>query len=140
MSLEDGTTDVAATDLAAPTVAAPRVAIVDADRRIRQSLADVLRLGGVDVVGTAGDVREALDLNQRLNPSVVIVDPRLPDIEAGAALLSSLHLADPDLRVIVMGWGANAEYPIATDGVCAFVAKGSAPEEFIAATVAACGH
>lgn len=131
MSLEeDGVTDPAA----------PRVAIVDADRRIRQSLADLLRLGGVDVVGTAGDVREALDLSQRLNPSVLIVDPRLPDIEAGAALLSSLRLARPDLRVILMGWAASAEYPISTDGVCAFVAKGSAPEEFIAATVAACGH
>lgn len=124
----------------AAVVASPRVAIVDADRRIRQSLADLLRIGGLDVIGTAGDVREALDLSQRLSPSVVIVDPRLPDIEAGAALLSSLHLARPDLRVIVMGWGANAEYPIAADGVCAFVAKGSAPEEFIAATVAACGH
>jgi DNA-binding NarL/FixJ family response regulator len=124
----------------ANVAAPPRVVIVDADRRIRQSLADLLRIGGMDVVGTAGDVREALDLSQRLNPSVLIVDPRLPDIEAGAALLSSLHLARPDVRVIVMGWGANAEYPIATDGVCAFVAKGSGPEEFVAATVAACGR
>lgn len=120
--------------------APPRVAIVDADRRIRQSLADVLRLGGVDVVGTAGDVREALDLNQRLSPSIMIVDPRLPDIEAGAALLSSLHLARPELRLILMGWGADPESVIPTDAICAFVAKGAAPEEFIAATVAACGH
>lgn len=120
--------------------APPRVAIVDADRRIRQSLADVLRLGGVDVVGTAGDVREALDLNQRLSPSIIIVDPRLPDIEAGAALLSSLHLARPELRLILMGWGADPESVIPTDAICAFVAKGAAPEEFIAATVAACGH
>ena len=120
--------------------APPRVAIVDADRRIRQSLADVLRLGGVDVVGTAGDVREALDLNQRLSPSIIIVDPRLPDIEAGAALLSSLHLARPELRLILMGWGADPESVIPTEAICAFVAKGAAPEEFIAATVAACGH
>ena len=120
--------------------APPRVAIVDADRRIRQSLADVLRLGGVDVVGTAGDVREALDLNQRLSPSIIIVDPRLPDIEAGSALLSSLHLARPELRLILMGWGADPESVIPTDAICAFVAKGAAPEEFIAATVAACGH
>ena len=108
--------------------APPRVAIVDADRRIRQSLADVLRLGGVDVVGTAGDVREALDLNQRLSPSIIIVDPRLPDIEAGAALLSSLHLARPELRLILMGWGADPESVIPTDAICAVVAKGAAPE------------
>lgn len=124
----------------AVSAAPPRVAIVDADRRIRQSLADVLRLGGVDVVGTAGDVREALDLNQRLSPSIIIVDPRLPDIEAGAALLSSLHLARPDVRLILMGWGADPESVIPTDSICAFVAKGAAPEDFIAATVAACGH
>ena len=124
----------------ATVAAAPRVAIVDADRRIRQSLSDLLRLGGMDVVGTAGDVREALDLTQRLDPSVVIVDPRLPDIEAGTALLSSLQLARPALRVILMGWGTNAEYPMPGDGICAFVPKGAAPEEFIAATVAACGR
>jgi DNA-binding NarL/FixJ family response regulator len=123
--------------LAAP--AHPRVAIIDADRRIRQSLADLLRLGGVDVVGTAGDVREALDLNDRVHPSVMIVDPRLPDIEAGAALLSSLHLAQPDLRVVLMGWNANPEYTLPSAGICAFIAKGATPEEFIAATVAACG-
>jgi DNA-binding NarL/FixJ family response regulator len=127
-------------DGAAVAAHVPRVAIVDADRRIRQSLADLLRLGGVDVIGTAGDVREALDLNRRLHPSILIVDPRLPDVEAGAALISSLHLARPDLRVILMGWGADPESIIPTDAVCAFVAKGAAPEEFIAATVAACGH
>jgi DNA-binding NarL/FixJ family response regulator len=127
-------------DGAAVAAQVPRVAIVDADRRIRQSLADLLRLGGVDVIGTAGDVREALDLNRRLHPSILIVDPRLPDVEAGAALISSLHLARPDLRVILMGWGADPESIIPTDAVCAFVAKGAAPEEFIAATVAACGH
>lgn len=116
----------------------PRVAIVDADRRIRRSLADLLRIGGVDVVGTASGVREALDLALRLHPSVIIVDPRLPDVDAGAALLSSLRLAHPDVRVILTGWGADPESAVPSDGICAFIAKGAAPEEFVAATVAAC--
>lgn len=123
--------------LAAPARA--RAVIIDADRRIRQSLADLLRIGGMDVVGTAGGVREALDLRQRLRPSVAIVDPRLPDIDAGAALISSLRLADPQMRIIVMGWSPDPEHAIPGEGICAFVAKGATPEDFIAATVAACG-
>jgi DNA-binding NarL/FixJ family response regulator len=39
------------------------VVIVDADRRVQQSLADLLGLGGeVSVVGRASDVRAALEL------------------------------------------------------------------------------
>ena len=66
----------------------PRVVIVDADRRVQQSLADLLGLTGeVNVVGRAGDVRAALQEVERSRPDVVLVDPRLPDIEAGIALI-----------------------------------------------------
>ena len=68
---------------AVPLLTSPRVVIIDADRRIRQSLTDVLRLaGGVDVLGSAGDVPAALKLVAEHLPEVVVVDPRLPDAPA----------------------------------------------------------
>ena len=112
-----------------------RVAVVDADRRVQQSIAEVLRVQGVEVIGTAGDVRSALELVENLNPTVLLVDPRLPDIDAGRALLSGIALGWPSVRVVLMGW---TDEPDGMPADAAFVSKSAQPEEFVAATVAAC--
>ena len=112
-----------------------RVAIVDADRRVQQSIAEVLRVAGVEVIGTAGDVRSAMELVEAGHPTVVVVDPRLPDIDAGRALLSGIALGWPSVRVVLMGW---TDEPDGMPADAAFVSKSAQPEEFVAATVAAC--
>lgn len=118
---------------------APRVAVIDADRRIRQSLADVLRVAGMEVVGSAGNATAALELMAASRPSVVIVDPRLPDEEAGRVLLARVAAGWPSLRIVLMGWAAAAA---ASDGVATgtttFVSKSAPAEEFVAAALAAC--
>ena len=90
---------------------------------------------GVEVIGTAGDVRSALELVENLNPTVLLVDPRLPDIDAGRALLSGIALGWPSVRVVLMGW---TDEPDGMPADAAFVSKSAQPEEFVAATVAAC--
>ena len=118
---------------------APRVGIVDEDRRVQQSLAELLRLTGrVDVVGRAGDVRTALELVETEHPDVLIVDPRLPDLEAGAALVSSLRRSRPDVRIVLAGWSATPEQPELLSAACSYVSKNGSPEDFIGAVVDAC--
>lgn len=119
--------------------AAPRVVIVDADRRVQQSLSDLLVLTGqVAVVGRAGDVRAALEEVERAEPDVVLLDPRLPDVEAGAALIAGLHRAWPSMKVVLTGW-ADVEGHAAIDGArSCYVGKGGSPEEFVSAIVDAC--
>ena len=118
---------------------APRVVIVDDDRRVQQSLAELLRLTGrVEVVGRANDVRSALELVEREDPDVMIVDPRLPDLEAGAALVSSLRRSRPALRIVLAGWSVTPEQPELLSTACSYVSKNGSPEEFIAAMVDAC--
>ncbi len=112
-----------------------RVAIVDADRRVQQSIAEVLRVAGVEVIGTAGDVRSAMELVETGHATVMVVDPRLPDIDAGRALLSGIALGWPSVRVVLMGW---TDEPDGMPADAAFVSKTALPEEFVAATVAAC--
>ena len=116
----------------------PRVVIVDADRRIQQSLADLLGVTGeVHVVGRAGDVRAALELVEREHPDVVLVDPRLPDIEAGLALINGMSRAWPGMRIVLTGWSDTVGHGDA--GIRrAFVSKSAAPEQFAAAIVNAC--
>jgi DNA-binding NarL/FixJ family response regulator len=118
---------------------APRVVIVDADRRVQQSLSDLLVLTGrVSVVGRAGDVRAALEEVQKAEPDVVLLDPRLPDVEAGVALIAGLRRAWPSMKVVLTGW-ADVEGHAALDGSRAcYVSKGGTPEEFVSAIVDAC--
>ena len=121
-----------------PDAARPRVIVVDVDRRVQQSLADVLELGGVSVLATAGDVRGALSAVERTKPDVVIVDPRLPDVDAGHALLSSLARGWPEMRVVVMGWSEGLDMALPGARITV-VAKNADPEAFVAACIEACG-
>jgi DNA-binding NarL/FixJ family response regulator len=117
---------------------APRVAIVDADRRVRQSLADLLTLNGIFVVGTAGEPSSAAALLQAERPGILLVDPRLPDLDAGEAFVSSVSSLDPDVRVVLMGWSDPMERPTLLERAVTYLPKGSSPEEFVSATLAAC--
>jgi DNA-binding NarL/FixJ family response regulator len=119
------------------TASLTRVAIVDADRRVQSSLAEVLRAAGVSVVGTAGDVRGALELIEDHAASVLVIDPRLPELDAGQALLSSIRLRWPEVRVVLMGWADPSEGGELTTAA-PYVTKSALPEDFVTATVAAC--
>ena len=120
------------------TPSIPRVVIVDGDRRVQQSLADLLVLTGeLEIVGRAGDVRGALELVDAARPDVVLIDPRLPDADAGLALIGALARAWPGLRVVITGW-SDAEGHALVKGSAQYVSKGSSPEEFVAAVVAGC--
>jgi DNA-binding NarL/FixJ family response regulator len=114
------------------------VVIVDADRRVMQSLADLLAVSGeVAVVGGARDVRAALELVEEKNPDVVLIDPRLPDVDAGMALVSGLARARPELRIVLTGWNDAVGHAAPVDST-RYVSKSASPEEFAAAIVQAC--
>jgi DNA-binding NarL/FixJ family response regulator len=115
------------------------VVIVDSDRRVQQSLSDLLGLTGqIAVVGHAGDVRAALEEVERVNPDVVLVDPRLPDIEAGIALIAGMSRAWPSLRIVLTGWGDTQGHAQLDATPTGYVSKSGTPEEFVTAIVEAC--
>ena len=119
--------------------APPRVVIVDADRRVLGSLTDLLAVSGeVSVVGQAHDVRHALEVVERTRPDVVLVDPRLPDIDAGLAMVSGMRRAWPAMRVVLTGWSDTTGHGLEPDPP-QYVSKGASPEEFASAIADACG-
>jgi two-component system response regulator DevR len=122
-----------------PPAPRPRIAIVDSDRRVQQSLGEVLRVtGDVAVVGAAGDVRHGLELIELEQPDVVVLDPRLPDISAGEAFVSSVRLAWPATRIVLTGWNDARERPDLAASATAFVSKSAPADEFVAAVLDAC--
>jgi DNA-binding NarL/FixJ family response regulator len=79
-----------------------RVIIVDDNEPIRDGLRSLLvRDGGIDVVGIAGDGESALELASSTSPDVVIMDISLPDI-SGVAVTRQLCTARPDVNVVAL--------------------------------------
>ncbi len=98
-----------------------RVVVVDADRRVRRDLAQFVDLDdGAVVVGVADDVPSALALVEQGRPDVVVLDPRLPDLDAGLALVAQMRGASP-ARIVVLGNDPSLESRARAVGAHAFV-------------------
>lgn len=110
-----------------------RVVIVDKDSRVRQSLAGLICCIGqhVEVVGSASDAGEALRLVERHRPDVVLIDPRLPEVDSGLALVALIRSKYPAMRVVVMGWSESLEHPAFASGASAFIGKSEPPNAFL---------
>ncbi len=128
----------------APRLPGIDVLIIDADWRVRQSLSGLIRLGDrIDSVEAAGDIDSAIRLIERRSRDVVLIDPRLPDVDAGLALLVRLRDRWPATRVIAMSASHALEDPARASGCAAFVPKGAQPAAFldaIAAVVSPTSH
>ncbi len=93
-----------------------RLLVVDADRRVRASLAGLLDLAEhVEVVGSAGDARLALEACEAQRPDAVIVDPRLPELPDGIAFIRGLRADQPRVRVVVVAWSPGLAPILADD-------------------------
>lgn len=118
-----------------------RVLVVDSDDRVRESLTGLLAIGDrVLVVGSAGQATAALDLVVAERPDVVIVDPRLPEIDGGVAFIRELRGRMPGVRILAMSWSDALEHAAMDGGADGFVRKTFRPTELLAAIDAACGR
>jgi DNA-binding NarL/FixJ family response regulator len=124
-----------------PTNAAPaplRVLVVDADDRIRESLARLLPIGGrCLVVATAGQPETALELAGSMGPDVVVVDSRLPEIGADRTFIERLRVVAPDVRIVVLNWSDSAESQVGLPGADVYIRKTFRAHELIDAVVSA---
>jgi DNA-binding NarL/FixJ family response regulator len=115
-----------------------RVLVVDADDRVRESLTGLLAIGGrCMVVASAGQAGQAFDLALDHDPDVVIVDPRLPEVDSGIALISLIRSRLPSVRILAMSWSDTLESAVLESGADGFLRKTFRPSELVAAVVAA---
>ena len=118
-----------------------RVLIVDDDDLMRAGLRGVLSSDeGIEVVGEASDGRDALYRARLLEPEVVLMDVRMPDLD-GITATRELLAVLPDVRVVVLTTFEQDDYIFGalSAGASGFLLKRSKPEELITAihTVAA---
>jgi DNA-binding NarL/FixJ family response regulator len=114
-----------------------RILVVDADHRVRDSFAGLIALtDGVEVVGTTGQPAEAMGVLRRSRPDVVVLDPRLPEVEVGLALIGAMHRVRPEVRILVMGWSGDHEQLAMDAGADGFICKSADPVTVVEAVLA----
>jgi DNA-binding NarL/FixJ family response regulator len=118
-----------------------RVLIVDDDDLMRAGLRGVLASDEtLELVGEAADGREAAYRTRLLQPDVVLMDVRMPDLDGISATREVLD-ALPDVRVVILTTFEEDDYIFGalSAGASGFLLKRTRPEELIAAihTIAA---
>ena len=110
-----------------------RVLLVDDQQLIRAGLRMLCAAEeDLEVVGEAGDGREATALAERLSPDVVVMDLRMPGVD-GITATSRILAARPATRVLVLTTFGDDDhlYPALTAGACGFLLKDAPPAELL---------
>jgi DNA-binding NarL/FixJ family response regulator len=112
-----------------------RVVLVDDDDLMRAGLRSVLSSDEtIDVVGEAGDGREAVDRIRKLRPDLVLMDIRMPDLD-GISATREVLATSADVKVVVLTTFEQDDYifDALSAGASGFLLKRTQPEELIAA-------
>ena len=118
-----------------------KVLIVDDDALMRAGLRGVLASDeGIELVGEADDGRQAAYRARLLEPDVVVMDVRMPDLDGISATREVLE-AFPEVKVVILTTFEQDDYIFGalSAGASGFLLKRTRPEELIAAihTIAA---
>ncbi len=78
------------------------VLVVDDQAIVRDGLTAVLSLTeGIEIAGEAENGRQAVEMVDRLEPDVVLMDLRMPEMD-GAEATAALRTSHPDVAVLVL--------------------------------------
>jgi DNA-binding NarL/FixJ family response regulator len=108
-----------------------RVLLADDHTLVRAGLRKLLEsIPGMEVVGEAGDGLQLLEMVEKLQPQVVLMDIAMPGLN-GLEATGRLVKAWPSIRVLILSMHQNAEYvrQALRQGAVAYLLKDAAPME-----------
>jgi DNA-binding NarL/FixJ family response regulator len=112
-----------------------RVAVADDQALVRSGFTVLLRSAGdIEVVGEAGDGREAVDLVAAESPDVILMDIRMPEMD-GLEATRRIVASGADTRILVLTTFDLDEYVFGAlrAGASGFLLKDTQPDDLLAA-------
>jgi DNA-binding NarL/FixJ family response regulator len=108
-----------------------RVVVVDDHTVVRDGVCALLALApDIEIVGEAGDGREALEKLREVSPDVVLMDVAMP-MMGGLETTRRIRTEFPNVKVLVLTQYADKEYvfPVIEAGANGFISKTAASSE-----------
>jgi two-component system, chemotaxis family, chemotaxis protein CheY len=101
-----------------------RLLVVDDSNVIRRRIERANELPAIEVVGTARNGLEALEMYEKLQPTLVTMDLTMPEMD-GSECVEKLVARDPSLRILVVSALADKLTAIEAieKGACGFLCK-----------------
>jgi DNA-binding NarL/FixJ family response regulator len=118
-----------------------RILLADDHAVVRQGFKMILSAQpDMEIVGEAGNGREAVDLAEKLRPDVVVMDVAMPELN-GIEATRRLTAADPHARVIALSMHKDSVYvrEILRAGARGYLLKDSGASDLVLAVRAVAG-
>ena len=109
-----------------------KILIVDDHPRVREALHVFLELwDDFEIIGEAANGTEAIQLSERLQPDVVLMDIIMPEVD-GAKASVVIYQTSPEIRIILMT--SSVDYDpielVQRTGASAYLVKNGPAQEF----------
>ncbi len=116
-----------------------RVLLVDDHAIVRAGLTALLDVvEDIEVVGTAGDGREAIQRTRELQPDVVLMDLRMPELDGVGAITALQTEPDAPAVVVITVHETDSDILAAIEaGATGYLLKDAPPDQVVAAVRAA---
>jgi DNA-binding NarL/FixJ family response regulator len=109
-----------------------RVVVADDQELVRSGLQLVLEARGCEVVGTAGDGREAVEVVRRTEPDVVLMDIRMPVMDGIAATRELTSAGGPTKVLVLTTYDLDRYvYDALEAGAAGFLLKATPPDRLV---------
>jgi DNA-binding NarL/FixJ family response regulator/serine phosphatase RsbU (regulator of sigma subunit) len=112
-----------------------RVLVVDDHVVVRRGIRALLATeAGIEVVGEAGDGREAVAEAESLRPDMILMDLLMPEMD-GIEATRRIIARQPEVRILVLTSFASDDmvFPAIKAGALGYLLKDSSPEELVGA-------
>jgi len=109
------------------------ILIVDDHPLVRKGLKSILKPAtGYEVVGQAGNARDAIRMVNNLKPDLVLLDLGLPD-KSGLELSREIRTISPPTRILIVSMHSKVDYIVKAfeAGATGYMAKESATERLL---------